>query len=167
MGDIVEHKFVKGDSLEDNIHSIDLILQSWAPRLGNYITGIIPPVPIMHYQKLADSDGTIFGGIIPFKGKITAAFFSVGKLNKKPLRIKVSVLYNGIQSAMTVECEKIFNIVYPDFVVEAGSIVKVAMEPADAAEELYIGILVHPNLESTNKERQLIEGLKQLEKEEK
>lgn len=161
----MEHKIVKGDSIEDNIDSIDLILQSWAPKLGNYITGIIPPVPIMHYQKQADFDGIIFGGILPFKGKITAAFFSVGKLNKKPFYLKIRILHNGIQSGVTIECDKLFSAVHPDFVAEAGSIIKVAMEPIDAAEELYIGILVHPDLEYANKERQLIEGLKLLERE--
>ena len=160
----MERKFIKGELIEDNIDSIDLILQSWAPRLGNYITGIIPPVPIMHYQKLPDSDGVVFGGILPFKGKITAAFFNVGKFNKKPLYLKIRVLHNGVQSGVTIECEKPFNLYYPELVVEAGSIIKVAMEPVDAGEELYIGILVHPNLEYTNRDQQLIEGLKLLEK---
>lgn len=162
----MNRKFIKGDSIDDNIDSIDLILQSWAPRLGNYVTGIIPPVPIMHYQKLPDSDGIVFGGILPFRGKITAAFLNVGKFNKKPLYIKIRILYKGVQTGVTIECEKAFNLFYPDFDVEAGSILKVAMEPIDAGEELYIGILVCPDLAYTNKERQLIEGLKLLEAQE-
>lgn len=159
----MEHKLVKGDSIEANIDSIDLILQSWSSRLGNYIIGVIPPVPIMHYQKLPDSDGIVFGGILPFKGRIAAAFFSVGKFNKKPLYLKIRILHNGVQSGVTIECEKPFNFYSPELLVEAGSIIKVAMEPINAGEELYIGILVHPDLEYTNRDKQLIEGLKLLE----
>ena len=119
----------------------------------------------MHYQKVPDSDGVVFGGILPFKGKITAAFFSVGKFNKKPLYLKIRIIHNGIQSGVTIECEKTFNFYNPELAVEAGSIIKVGMEPVDAGEELYIGILVHPDLDYTNRNQQLIEGLRLLEKE--
>ena len=159
----MDRKFIKGDSLDANIDSIDLIMQSWAPRLGNYVVGIIPPVPIMHYQKLPDSDGIIFGGILPFKGRIIAAFINIGKFNTKPLYLKIRVLFKGVQSGVTIECDKAFNFYNPEFDIEAGSIIKVAMEPVTAGEELYIGFLVHPDLEYTNKYRQLTEGLKLLE----
>ena len=55
----MERKLVKGETLEQNIDSIDLILQSWAPRLGSYVVGVIPPVPILHRQLRPEDDGTI------------------------------------------------------------------------------------------------------------
>ena len=158
----MDRKLIKGESVEENIDSIDLILQAWAPQLGSYIVGITPPVPIMHYQKMPDSDGTIFGGILPFDGRISGAFFNVGKFNKKPLYLKIRVLCDGVQSGVTIECERAFNVHRSDFIIKAGSIIRVALEPTDGAEELYIGMLLHPSLEHADRERQLRNGLKLL-----
>ena len=155
----MERKFIKGDTVEDNIDSVDLILQSWAPRLGNCVTGIIPPVPILHYQKYPDEEGVIFGGVIPFKGKISDAFFAIGKYAKKPLYLKIRILYKGIQSGTTLECDKPFQSYHSEILIEAGSIIKVSVEPIDSAEQFYIGILAHADVEHAQKEQQLIAGL--------
>ena len=160
----MERRLVKGETLEENINSIDLILQSWAPLLGHYITGVIPPIPILHRQMLPEADGTILKMLLPFSGKVVAAYISIGRYVVKPATIDVwstdSVGFGGTR----IVCDKPMHVYFSDqWQVVAGCLLEATVSPTNAIEDINIGVLVNIDVEQAHKERQLIEGLRRLE----
>ena len=151
----MERKFIKGECVEDCFDSIDLILQSWGPRLGSYIVGIIPPIPILHHQREADSEGCIFAGILPFNGKISKAFLAIGKYKVKPLVLTLSIASEIAHKGARIECDKPIIVYSSEITVNAGDVVRVTISPANGGEEFLIGILCHPDIAEGEKEKQL------------
>ncbi len=160
----MELKLVKGETFEENITSIDLILQSWAPRLGSYMVGVIPPVPILHRQLLPEPSGTILKLLLPFSGRIVSAYISIGKYNVRPATVDVwttgSIGFGGNKFV----CDKPVHTYFPEnWQVVAGCMLEAVVNPPNAIEDINIGILVHIEMEQLYKDRQLLEGLRQLE----
>ena len=160
----MERKLIKGETFEQCIDSIDLILQQWSTRLGNYITGIIPPVPILHYQRVPEEDGTILKMLLPFSGRITAAYISIGKYNVRPAAIDVwstdTIGYGGTR----IVCDKPIHAYFNDqWQVVAGCLLEASVIPPNAIADINIGVLVDIDIDQARKERQLIDGLRQLE----
>lgn len=156
----MERKFIKGDCIEDCLDSIDLILQSWAPRLAMHVVGIIPPIPVLHHQKLADVDGCIFAGILPFTGKISKAFLAIGKYNVKPITVRIDIYSEITRAGARIEADKPIVSYSSEISINAGDVIRVRIVPADGAEEFLIGILCHPEITSADKEVRLISELK-------
>ena len=160
----MERRFVKGDTLEQNIDSIDLILQSWAPRLGQYITGVIPPVPILHHTRLPDEDGTILKLLIPFSGKVTAAYISIGKYNVRPATIDVWSTSEAGYGGIRIICDRPLHAHFGDpWQVPAGCILEATVTPPNAIEDINIGVLINIDMEHTQHVRQLIDALRVME----
>ena len=160
----MERKFIKGTTFEEYIDSIDLILQSWAPRLGSYVVGVIPPVPILHWQALPEPDGTILKMLLPFSGKITAAYISIGKYNVRPATLDVwstgSIGFGGQKFV----CDKPLHTYFTNsWQIVAGCLLEATVDPPNAIEDINIGILIHADIEHTHKEQQLLDGLRKLE----
>ena len=160
----MERRLIKGETFEENIDSIDLILQAWAPRLGNYIMGVIPPIPILHRQRVPEEDGTILKLLLPFSGKIVAAYISIGKYNVKPVTLDVwSTGAIGFGGARLV-CDRPLHTYFTDkWRVTAGCLLEAAIDPPNAIEDINIGILALIDMEHAEKEHQMLEGLRQLE----
>ena len=160
----MDRKLVKGETLEDCIDSIDLILQSWAPRLGSYVVGVIPPIPILYRCLVPEPDGTILKMLLPFAGKIVAGYISIGKYNTKPAIIDVwstgSIGFGGTK----LSCDRPLHVYFPDqWQVVAGSFLEAVVDPPNAIEDISVGILVHVEMEYVHKEKQLLEGLRKIE----
>ena len=159
----MERKFIKGDNLEDCLDSIDLIMQNWAPRLGTHIVSVVSPIPILHHQKTADSEGCIFAGILPFTGKISKAFLAIGKYHKKPLIVRIDIYSEITRNGARLECDKPLISYSNDIAVNAGDVVRVRITPVDGAEEFLIGLLCHPEIAPGDKEARLISELRLLD----
>ena len=65
-------KIVKGSTVEQQIRSIDGILNSWNRRIPRKITGVITPFPISGYAN-NPQDKVILRYMFPVDGKITVA----------------------------------------------------------------------------------------------
>ena len=157
-------KLVKGETLEECIDSIDLILQSWSTRLGTHVISVTPPVPILHRQLLPEADGTILKMLLPFSGTIVAAYISIGKYNVRPAIIDVwttgSIGFGGTR----IICERPMHVYLPDrWLVVAGTILEATTTPPNAIEDINIGVLVRMEMSEAYKERYLLEGLRKLE----
>ena len=159
----MERIIIKGDSTEDCLDSIDLVLQSWATRLGTHIIGIIPPVPILHHQKLADSEGCIFAGIIPFTGKISKAFLAINKYNVKPITVEINIYSEITHAGARFECDKPIISYLNEVATNAGDIVRIRITPVNGAEEFLVGLLCHPEVTAGDKEARLISELRMLD----
>ena len=159
----MDRKFIKGDNIEDCLDSIDLILQSWAPRLGTHIIGIMPPVPILAHQHHADKDGLIFAGVLPFTGKISTAFLVIGKYNTKPVSVIITMQSEVTRSGATIQADKPIIRYQTDILVNTGDVVRVEVIPADGAEEFLIGFLCYPEMAASDKEARLISELRMLD----
>jgi hypothetical protein len=160
----MERRFVKGTSVDENIDSIDLILQHWEGRLGNWITGIIPPIPILHHCKTPGEDGTVFAGLLPCGGKVTDAYLSIGSFKQRPITILISINSpSGDVRGVKLDVDKVFVRWQQEVLVVAGSIIRVEILPVDGARDFLIGILLHPEMEQTTKEHRMLKELKQLE----
>ena len=160
----MERKLISGETLEQNIDSIDLILQSWAPRIGTHIVGAIPPVPILHYQRLPEEDGTILKMVFPFSGKIVAAYISIGKYNVRPANIDVWSTGDTGYEGTRIVCDQPLHKYFTDqWRVTAGSILEVTTTPPNAIEDINIGILASIDMEHAQYKRQLIDALRELE----
>ena len=160
----MDRKFVKGGTPKENIDSIDLILQAWAPQLGTHIVGVIPPVPILHRQLLPEADGTILKILLPFSGEVVAAYISIGKYNTKPATIDVWASGGAKLGGTRFVCDKPLHMnITNHWQVVASCLLEAIVDPPDAIEDINIGILIHVKIEQAYKEQQLLEGLKQLE----
>ena len=160
----MDRKLVKGETLETCIDSIDLILQSWVPRLGSYVVGVIPPIPIMHRQLIPEVDGTILKILLPFSGNVVAAYISIGKYNTTPATIDVwstgSVGFGGTK----LICDKPLHTYFTDsWPIVAGCLLEATVTPPNAIEDINIGILIHANMDQMYKEQRLLDGLRKLE----
>ena len=159
----MERKFIKGESTEDCLDSIDLILQNWAPKLSTHIVGVISPIPILHHQSKADSEGCVFAGILPFTGKISKAFLAIGKYHKKPITVRIDIYSEITRNGARLECDKPIISYANDIAVNAGDVVRVRITPVDGAEEFLIGLLCHPEVSSGDKDARLISELRLLD----
>ena len=160
----MERKFVKGETLEECIDSIDLILQSWSTRLGSYIVGITPPIPILHRCLAPEADGNILKMLLPFSGKIVAAYISIGRYNVRPAIIDIwtsgSIGFGGTQ----ITCDRPVHTYFPDqWNVVAGTLLEATVTPTNAIEDVNMGVLVHMEATQAYRERHLLEELRKLE----
>ncbi len=160
----MERKLIKGETLEEHIDSIDLILQSWAPRLGTNVIGVIPPIPILHRQLLPEVDGTILKMLLPFSGSVVAAYISIGKYNVKPATIDIWTTGTIGFGGTSIVCDKALHIYFPEsWQVTAGSLLRATVDPPTAIEDINIGVLVHVEIAQAYKERYLVEALRKIE----
>ncbi len=159
----MQRKFIKGDTIEDCLDSLDLILQSWAPRLGQYITGIIPPVPILHHQLLPDAEGNIFKMLLPFSGKIVASYIGIGKYNVKPATVSVwSTGGSGIGGTKIICDRPMHTYITDKWYITAGCLLEATVDPPNAIEDINIGALVYVDIEHSYKEQLLLNALENL-----
>ena len=159
----MDRKFIKGDSIEDCLDSIDLILQSWAPRLSTHVVCMVPPVPILHNQRVADTEGCIFAGILPFSGRISKAFLVIGKYKVKPITLRIDIYSEITRTGAKLECERPLVTYSHNIRINAGDVIRVRITPVDGAEEFLIGLLCHPDISSEDKEERLISELRMLD----
>ena len=157
-------KIVKGQTLEENIISIDLILDSWKGKLGNWITGIIPPIPMMHWCSAPSEGGIIYKAIFPTPGQISCAYVVIEKFLIKPVTFHVHVQGDVARSGIRLECDRRLSFYSPGtpWKLDAGSILEVMLEPAQGAQDIFIGFAFVPDMQASVKEHYALEAFRLL-----
>jgi len=160
----MERKLIRGDTVEEQISSIDRILHSHQGKLGKKIVGLIPPIPIMHSARTIDEDGRIFAAVLPVKGRISTACFSIGKYNKRTAILEASLTHaDDSVSAKRFTCRKPVEIFDTDLPVQVGDVLRINAADPTALTDVLVGILLHAELSQATAASQMYEEILKLQ----
>lgn len=163
----MERRFVQGKTSKEQFDAVESTLQSFQRRLGQKVVGIIPPVPIFHTARIADSDGRLFSGIMPFAGTIHTLCVYIGSYSNKTATLEVSLIRSeGMSRTQIFECRRRTQIFHPDYPVEVGDVFRVRELEPNSIADFMLGIALHVAMADSDKMNQLLDQLNQLERKE-
>ena len=155
--------YAKGDTIKQQINSLDHTLQSFKRRLQKKVVGIVPPIPIFGYASQPDEDGTIFRAIIPAAGTITRLCMSVSEYMVKG------------QVSFSCGVERLSGRLYHDFTsrkpvviedttvdVEAGDVLCIKAD-VGSVKGVAVSMLYRVNIPETQIHTAMIEELEKIE----
>jgi hypothetical protein len=101
-----ERKFIKGNTHEANMTSIEKALTRLDRHVSKNIDVLIPPTPISVYIKEVTEDGDLFRFMSPFDATLRSVVFTVeriiGKEKSIPVYIDIVTASNNAKSTYTL-----------------------------------------------------------------
>lgn len=101
-------KFVKGNTIEQQVESIDLIFSRFLDKY-NKTTKVVPavvlPYPVFSYCALPEANGTVFRYLFPCDGIVNKAFIHIEAFPKKGIVIEAELFskYNNSRLSFSVK----------------------------------------------------------------
>jgi hypothetical protein len=162
----MEHKLIRGKTIEEQIASIDKILKSFQNKLGKKVVGIIPPVVLSFEKRALDDDGRILASIIPFDGMLEIIAFHFGTMNTKSTVLDVEINHTDNTTVIhTVKAAQRYEVVVESIPVRVGDRLRIFGNGKEIGDVL-VSVLIHASLNSMKRDVQIVERLRELEEEE-
>ena len=158
-----EH-IVQGNTVEEKLASIESVLRHFSTRLGTKVVGLIPPVVILHGQRVPDDDGRIFAGIMPLNGSVSTVCFSIASFTNRAATVELSITRRD--ETTTVQkyvCRHNIEVMQPNLQVAIGEILRVNALDPKSMSDILIGALIQPDISSTQRFEQMVDALEALE----
>ncbi len=159
-------KLIKGETLEDQIKSVDIILSRFSRRLRKTVTGIITPFPISNYVQ-TPVDGTVLKYMFPAEGKILSGVVYIEDMPKSGIDL-YTVLWRGEAfDSRTLFTRKNLTVVHPNIEVIVGDrlTVSVVAKGGAQASGIWISLLWEPKVSDAVIKKFLIEELNKQQEE--
>lgn len=162
----MERTLIHGETVEEKLASIEVLLQQFRRRLSTKVIGVVPPVPILHHQQSVGPNGMLFEGIAPFDGTVIRLCLCLSEYASKRPEVHYTIQHTDTTYtlARTVSKEvEVFNIDVP---VSVGDIMRIRIDPVDAVGQALVGLLLHPVNDVVNQEKFLLDNFLALEEKE-
>jgi len=160
----MKKQFVKGRTVDEKLKSIDSQFNWFSKRLGKYVVGILPPIPIFEFVDSVPDDGVILRRMFPSDGAIPKGVMYVDEFTDKKQSLTVTVRVDGMLggSDAKFETKQKMLIVEPNLPIKAGDRLTVSVEPPELAHGIWLSFLYEVPFKSTVKERYLLDELLEL-----
>jgi len=135
---------IKGNTVDEKINNIELILQRMSRKLSTKMIAVVSPTPFFNYIDSPDADDVVARMMFPAAGKITSLCYHFEQTSKSVdilLNIKNGITGASLQTTQKVK--KSSDIIYPDFTVNPGDMFTIKVTPQEDEQVLgvWIGIL--------------------------
>lgn len=160
-------EIIKGETLEKQMRSVDVILSRFSRRLHKTATGIITPFPISNYVQ-TPSEGTILKYMFPAAGKILSGVMHIEEMPKGGIDL-YTVLWRGESSdSRSLFTKRNPTIVHPNIKVLTGDRLTVSIIAKGGAQPsgIWISLLWEPKVSGAVVMKFLIDELDKHQKEE-
>lgn len=152
-------KFSKGETVEQRLASIETSLRHFSRRLRTVAKVILPPIPIFASAQLLETDGIIFKGLIPYKGKLNIAGVWIGKFVKRPIVVSFKLANPKGETSVSINCESRFSSRELALTIVEPSMLEIVIEPYDGAEDILVTVLSEVEFSKTRVEQVLLDEI--------
>ncbi len=160
----MERRLIQGETLEQKLESIEVILQSFRRKLSTKVIGYTMPIPVLASKDILGADGIVARRLIPFNGNLTDAYVHIGEMITKEIIVTATLSTDIASSSVRVTINKPFQSFILNFSITAGSLLVVSVNDPIGVKDIDIGFLVYPELNNVkNKETFLLEEILRLE----
>lgn len=158
-------KYVKGETPEQQIASIDRTLVHFSRRLHKTITAVIPPDLTFGYVNEVPEDGVILRAIFP-AGRLLKGFMYVEQyVDKHPVTFIAEVHgQKGIQTK-NYQTRKQLLVIDPELELEIGDRLIFRVVERANVKGIWIGFLFHIEVRDSVKETFLLDEIDKLQEE--
>ena len=160
-------KLIKGETLENQMRSVDKILDRFSRRLHKTATGIITPFPISNYVQ-TPADGVILKYMFPAGGKILSGVMYIEDMPKDGVDLYTVLWRNKASDSRSLFTRRNLTIVHPNIDVLMGDRLTISIVAKGGAEPcgIWISLLWEPKVSDAVVKKFLIEELDEQQKEE-
>ena len=159
-------KMIKGNTLEEQMRSVDGYLNSWNRRIPKTVTGVITPFPISGFVNNPE-DKVVLRYMFPVNGKITigGAFFDT--MPKDGVDIYINIHRGSAVNSTSIFANTPSIVITPNVEILAGDRLTVSAIPRKDGEisGVWTSFVWLPNAKTTEIIKYLIEELETLEEE--
>ena len=154
--------FIKGDTVEKQLASVNRVLNSFSRRLTKTVVGVIPPSLASQYIEVPAEDGILLRWIFP-PGTLTYGFMAVEEFNVKTAVKFEAELVGGESTAQKVGFETRSHIttVKPNIRVETGARLIFRVLDPTAIRKIWSGFLFQIDAKFDERERFAISALEE------
>lgn len=152
-------QFSKGNTTEERLASIETTLRHFSRRLVRVAETILPPIPIFARERLLESDGIAFRGIIPYKGSVGLCAVNIGHYVIRPVSAHFKFSNSKGAITTTFTCQSPITTEYISYVMTEPTVLEVILEPYNAVEDILIAVLTYPELSVTNREQHILDDV--------
>lgn len=156
-------KMIRGSTLEEQMKSVDMILQSFKRRLQKVVVGVIPPVVVPFYSAEVGTGDIVVRYMAPISGVVYGGGMFIGEMKEKRVEINISVLSGRDQTTTTLEAKVGFNVLKRDLQLKAGD--RIVISILGDAKDVWTSIVFEPRVESSKLKRVMLDELLALEEE--
>lgn len=145
-------KYVKGETVQEQIESIDRTLVHFSRRLHKTVVGVIPPDLTFNYVDKPDENGVILRSIFP-EGKLLKGFMFVEEYaERKPVKFIVDI--QGLSGGKRKEflTRKQLQIIDPYLDVNLGDRLTFSCAEPEMVRGIWVGFLFQIFMKDSIKE---------------
>jgi len=160
-------KIIKGETLEKQMKSVDVILSRFSRRLHKTAAGIITPFPISNYVQ-TPLDGVILKYMFPAAGKILSGVVYIEDMPRSRVDLCTVMWRGGTSDSRSLFIEKKLTVVHPGIEVLTGDRLTVSVVAKDEVQPsgVWISLLWEPKVSDVVVKKFLIEELDKQQEEE-
>lgn len=154
---------IKGETLEEQMKSVDVILKRMFKRLHKTVVGVITPFPISGYAQ-DSTDRVILRYMFPTDGKITVGGAFIEVIPKDGVDIYTNIHRGDSVISRTLWTNKRYVLIEPDVDILAGDRLVVSVVPKSGGEVsgIWISFLWAPKVKDSVVKQFLIEDLERI-----
>ncbi len=161
---------IKGNTVEEKIDHIEIILQRFQRRLHKTVIGAIPPIPVQSHADHPKEDGGIVKHILPADGRIMKGAIAVGKYSSsKAVQFDCLVQrMDGSSASQSFKTRKHAHVVGLDLEVKAGDLLSISTPSAKdekgnwIIEDIWVAILYEIAMKESVLKKHLIDSLEEI-----
>ena len=160
-------KIIKGETLEKQMKSVDVILSRFSRRLHKTTAGIVTPFPISNYVQ-TPLDGVILKYMFPAAGKILSGVMYIEDMPKGGIDLDIVMRRGKSSDSRSLLVEKNLTVIHPDIEVLTGDRLTISVVAKDGAQPdgIWISLLWEPKVSDAVVRKFLIEELDKQQEEE-
>lgn len=151
-------------SLETRVKRLETQVRRMSKRLHKTVIGVIPPVVISRYVETVPENGIILKEVSPTNARLTKSVLVVDSYEgKDQVEFRFEVEGAGGGSAAKFMTRRALTIEKLDLQIEPGTkLILRVMEP-ERVGQVWIGVLIEPEVSDSQVKRYLIDELERLE----
>jgi len=160
-------KIIKGETLEEQMKRVDVILSRFSRHLRKTASGIVTPFPISGYTKTLSSE-PILRYMFPAPGKVLSGVMHIEEMPKNGVDLYAVLHRDEVSNTRSLYTRKKLTIVHPKIEVITGDRLSLSIvtKGGDQAVGIWISLLWEPKVPDAVVKKFLIEELDRQQEEE-
>jgi len=153
-------KILKGETVEEQMKSVDTMLSRYSRRLHKTVKGIITPYPISNYIDVPIKDVAL-KYMFPIEGTLLIGHIYIEQMPEEGVDIFMVLGLEDKFKSEQIFTKENFVVMRPNLLIEAGSRLTVSVKPKGGSRVtgIWTALLWEPNVKETVVKKFLIDEL--------
>jgi len=162
LGENKMKDIIKGETIEDKMKHLNVLLKRMYRKLQKTVTGIITPFPISGYAK-DPVDSVVLRYMFPASGKITVGGAYIENMPKEGIDIYTNIHRGDSVLSSSIWTNKKYALINPDVEILAGDRLVVSVVPKGGdVSGIWASFLWVPKVEDSEIKQFLIDDLERI-----